>query len=258
MRRLFVAGNWKMNTTAAVGSALASAIAAEVAQSQPAVDVAVCPPSPYLSTIKAALGSSPVLLGAQNAYFAAPGAFTGEVGLDMLADVGCQCVILGHSERRAIFGESDELINKKVAATLQKNLGVILCIGELLADRQGNKTEAVLETQLTGGLAGIDTAAMKNIVLAYEPVWAIGTGVTATPQQAQDTHKFIRNWLTKRYNAEVAAATRIQYGGSVTPETAAELLSQPDVDGALVGGASLKADKFIPIIKAAAAVKKSA
>lgn len=168
----------------------------------------------------------------------------------MLVDVGCQCVILGHSERRAIFGETDELINKKVAATLPKNLGVILCIGELLADRQGNKTEAVLETQLTGGLAGIDAAAMKHIVLAYEPVWAIGTGVTATPQQAQDTHKFIRNWLAKRYNAEVAAATRIQYGGSVTPETAAELLSQPDVDGgALVGGASLKADKFIPIIQ---------
>lgn len=256
MRRLFVAGNWKMNTTAAVGSALASAIAAEVTQSQPAVDVAVCPPSPYLATIKTALGSSPVFLGAQNAYFAAPGAFTGEVGLDMLTDVGTQWVILGHSERRQLFGETDDLINKKVAATLQKNLGVILCIGELLADRQGNRTEAVLETQLTGGLAGIEAASMKSIVLAYEPVWAIGTGVTATPQQAQDTHKFIRNWLTKRYNAEVAAATRIQYGGSVTPETAAELLSQPDVDGALVGGASLKVDKFIPIIKAAAAVKK--
>ncbi|HET6424950.1 MAG TPA: triose-phosphate isomerase, partial [Planctomycetaceae bacterium] len=213
MRRLFVAGNWKMNTTGAVGTALASAIAAEVTQSKPAVDIAVCPPSPYLSTVKAALGSSPVFLGAQNAYFAAPGAFTGEVGLDMLTDVGVQWVILGHSERRAIFGETDEVINKKVAATLQKNLGVILCIGELLADRQGNKTEAVLETQLTGGLANIDAAAMKSIVLAYEPVWAIGTGVTATPQQAQDTHKFIRNWLTKRYNAEVAAATRIQYGG---------------------------------------------
>lgn len=256
MRRPFVAGNWKMNLTLAAGRALAAAVAAEVQQSQPAVDVALCPAFPYLLPIREALGNSGVQLGAQNAYFAAPGAFTGEVALDMLADVGCQWVILGHSERRQFFGDTDAVINQKVAAALAKGLGVIFCIGELLAERQANQTEAVLEKQLTDGLAGIDAAGMARLVIAYEPVWAIGTGVVATPDQAQSAHKFIRGWVSGRYNSRVGDELRIQYGGSVKPDNAAELLSQPDVDGALVGGASLKADQFLPIIRAAAAVRK--
>jgi triosephosphate isomerase len=257
MRRLFVAGNWKMNLTLAAGKSLAAAVAAEVQQTQPAVDVAVCPAFPYLLAVKEAIGSSGVQLGAQNAYFAAPGAFTGEIALDMLLDVGCQWVILGHSERRQFFGDTDAEVNKKVTAAISKNLGVILCVGELLAERQSGKTEAVLETQLTGAFAGVEAGSLNKLVLAYEPVWAIGTGVTASPDQAEAAHKFIRSWLATRYNSQVADGMRIQYGGSVKPDNAAELLSQPNVDGALVGGASLKADQFLPIIRAAATVKKS-
>jgi triosephosphate isomerase len=256
MRRLFVAGNWKMNLTLAAGKSLAAAVAAEVAQNKPAVDVAVCPAFPYLFAVKDALGTSGVQLGAQNAYFAAPGAFTGEVALDMLLDAGCQWVILGHSERRQFFGDTDSIINQKVLAAIAKRIGIILCVGELLSERQSGKTELVLETQLAEAFAGVDASALGQMVLAYEPVWAIGTGVTASPDQAEAAHKFIRGWLAGRYNAQLADGMRIQYGGSVKPDNAAELLSQPDVDGALVGGASLKADQFLPIIRAAANVKK--
>jgi triosephosphate isomerase len=196
-------------------------------------------------------------LGGQNAYHEKSGAFTGEVSLDMLQDVGCQWVILGHSERRQFFGETDASINKKIAAAIDRGLGVIFCIGEVLEDRQGNRTESVLATQLQGGLDGFTSQQLSKFVIAYEPVWAIGTGVTATPQQAEETHAYIRKWLTTRFDAGLAGALRIQYGGSVKPENAKEILSQPNVDGALVGGASLKSDQFLGIVNAAAELARA-
>lgn len=252
MRRLFVAGNWKMNTTLSTGVALAQAIAADVQSTQPPVDVAVFPPFPYLLPVRDALAGSAVWLGAQNAHPAAPGAFTGEVALNMLQDCGCRWVILGHSERRQFFGDTDAAINEKVQVALAAKLGVIFCVGELLSDRQAGKTEQVLETQMSAGLAGVAAESLPNLVIAYEPVWAIGTGVTATPGQAEATHAFLRRWLAGRFNPALAETLRIQYGGSVKPDNARELLSQPNVDGALVGGASLKPDQFLPIIRAAA------
>jgi triosephosphate isomerase (TIM) len=256
MRRLFVAGNWKMNTTLSAAVALAQAIAADVKATKPAVDVAVFPPYPYLLPVRDAIAGSGVWLGAQNAHPAAPGAFTGEIALNMLRDCGCQWVILGHSERRQFFGDTDAVINQKVQATLAAKLGVIFCVGELLADRQSGKTEQVLETQMSAGLAGVSADA-SQLVIAYEPVWAIGTGVTATPDQAEASHAFLRQWLSKRFNPGLAESFRIQYGGSVKPDNAKELLSQPNVDGALVGGASLKPDQFLPIIRAAADLAKA-
>ncbi len=251
MRRLFVAGNWKMNTTMASAQALASEVAAEVARSQPNVDVAVCPPFPYLIPVGISLANSPVMLGGQNAHYEKPGAFTGETSLEMLVDVGCRLVVIGHSERRQFFGETDELVNKKIHAAWQRGLDVIFCIGEVLQDREANRTESVLSTQLQGGLAGVEAAQLGKLVIAYEPVWAIGTGLTASPEQAEATHLFVRNWLATRFDRASADAMRIQYGGSVKADNAKELLSQPNVDGALVGGASLKSDQFLGIIRAA-------
>ncbi|QDT65953.1 triose-phosphate isomerase [Calycomorphotria hydatis] len=256
MRRLFVAGNWKMNTNSEEGKSLAAAIAEKVSTDSP-VEVLVAPPFPYLTTIKEVVAGSGVKVGAQNCYFEEPGAYTGEVAVDMLTDIGCDYVILGHSERRHVLGETDEMIGKKVNASLAKQLPVILCIGELLSEREANKTEEVLNEQLSGGLAGVKAEEMASVVIAYEPVWAIGTGVTASPEQAQEAHAYVRSWLSTRFDADVAAATRIQYGGSVKPANAAELLGQPDVDGALVGGASLKADSFLPIIDAAVELSAS-
>ncbi|MGE0377653.1 MAG: triose-phosphate isomerase [Planctomycetaceae bacterium] len=252
MRRPFVAGNWKMTQTRASAVALAHGVAEGVSGLISGVDVAVAPPFVYLAPVKEALGASNIALAAQNAYFAEPGAFTGEIALDMLTDVGCQWVILGHSERRHVLGETDDLINRKVRAALGKGLGVILCVGELLEERQANRTEAVLDRQMQGGLAEVSAEQMADVVIAYEPVWAIGTGHTASPAQAESAHAHLRNWLQSRYNPAVAAGTRIQYGGSVKPDNAAELLAQPNVDGALVGGASLKAETFLPIVEAAA------
>lgn len=250
MRRKFVAGNWKMNLVRQSAVELAGAIAKAVPAALPKVQVAVCPPFPWLDAVRGVIAGSGVELGGQNVYHEQPGAFTGEVAVGMLKDVGCAWVILGHSERRAILGESDELISKKVAASLKGGLPVILCVGETLAQRQANQTEAVLDGQMAGSLAGIETAAMDQVVIAYEPVWAIGTGVTATTEQAQSAHAHLRRWLTNRYNPGVAAATRILYGGSVKPDNAGQLLGQADVDGALVGGASLKAADFLAIIQA--------
>lgn len=250
MRRMFVAGNWKMNTDLAGGTALSKAIAKSVPAGA-TVDVLVAPPFPYLIPIAEAIEGSGVVLGAQNAYFESLGAFTGETAIEMLQDVGCRYVILGHSERRQILKETDEAINKKVTAAISKGLGVILCVGETLEERDGGTTEKVLETQLSGGLAGLSADALKDLVIAYEPVWAIGTGRNATPEQAQAAHAFIRRWLSERFGSTVGAATRIQYGGSVKPDNATQLLGQPDVDGALVGGASLKADSFLAIVQAA-------
>lgn len=251
MRRYLVAGNWKMNLKQESALALAKALAAACPGGDTRIDVLVAPPFPYLLPVKQAVAGSNVTVGAQNAYFEQPGAFTGETSVEMIADCGCKAVILGHSERRHVLGETDAVVNKKVKAVLAKGLDVILCVGELLADRDGGNTEAVLDEQMKGGLAGISEEQMAKIVIAYEPVWAIGTGRTATPEQAESAHAHLRNWIKTHYTAGVADTTRILYGGSVKPDNAAELMGQPDVDGALVGGASLKPEQFLPIIQAA-------
>jgi triosephosphate isomerase len=250
MRQKFIAGNWKMFTTAITGELLANAVAQGLGK-ETRVTVAVCPPFPYLSRVSAALAGSAVGLGAQNIYPENEGAFTGEVSPAMLVDVGCKYVIVGHSERRHVLGESDAFISRKVHAGLAAGLTVILCIGETLGQRDAHQTEKVLDTQVTAGLAGVSPADLARIVLAYEPVWAIGTGKNATPQQAQEAHAFIRGRVAQLAGAAVADNLIIQYGGSVKPENAASLLGQPDVDGALVGGASLRADQFLAIVRAA-------
>jgi triosephosphate isomerase len=249
MRRKFVAGNWKMFTTADSARALAEAVVKGLG-AESRVTVAVCPPFPYLIPVAAVLGGSSVGLGAQNMHFAKEGAFTGEVSPTMLLDVGCRYVILGHSERRHKLGEDEVFINRKVHAALGAGLSVILCVGEMLEEREVNRTEAILDAQLTGGLAGVAAGMLDRVVIAYEPVWAIGTGRNATPQQAQEAHAFLRRRVSKLYNAAAAQALIIQYGGSVKPDNAASLLGQPDVDGALVGGASLQADQFLAIVRA--------
>ena len=247
MRRPLIAGNWKMNGSSAFAVSLAKELAAEPAGT---AEVLICPPFPYLSAVVAAVQGTHVRVGGQNAWHEAPGAFTGEVSMDMLVDVGCKAVILGHSERRHILKESDALINSKVRAARAAGLQAILCVGELLEERDGGTTNAVLDAQMAGGLAGVDASLLDGIVIAYEPVWAIGTGRTASPAQAQDAHAHLRNWLRTRYNSAAADGMRILYGGSVKADNALELLQQPDVDGALVGGASLKAASFLPIVRA--------
>jgi triosephosphate isomerase len=251
MRRLLIAGNWKMNLTRQSAESLASAVVSALSAIHDSVEVLVAPPCVYLLPVGSVIAESAVQLGAQNAYFEDSGAYTGEVAIDMLLDVGCSHVILGHSERRHILREADELIGKKVAAALHKGLKTILCVGELLSQHNDNETAAVLDRQMAAGLENVGEAAMENVVIAYEPVWAIGTGVTATPDQAESAHAHLRKWLDNRYNAVVGRQTRILYGGSVKPDNAKDLLSQPNVDGALVGGASLKADQFIAIIDTA-------
>jgi triosephosphate isomerase len=254
MRTPFVAGNWKMNMTQASGVELVKALAAKKPEGN--VEVAVCPPFVYLAAINQAVAGTHVKLGAQNVYFEAKGAFTGEISCDMLKDVGCEYVILGHSERRHILGETDKLINAKIKAVIAAGLKPILCVGELLEERDANRTEKVIETQLVGGLEGLTSDLLKDMVIAYEPVWAIGTGRTATPEQAQEVHQFIRGWLTAKFGDAFAQSVRIQYGGSVKPENAKEIMSKPDVDGALVGGASLKAADFLGIIQGGADANK--
>lgn len=242
-----------MNTTRASGSELAKALVAKASADLP-VDVLVCPPFPYLHLISGIVDGSSIELGAQDVYFEKPGAFTGEVSTEMLCDVGCRFVILGHSERRHVLGESDELVGRKVQASLAAGLQPVVCIGELLSEREGGLMEAVLERQLAGALNGLTPEQLGQTVIAYEPVWAIGTGVTASPEQAQDAHALTRAWLRTQFSDTVADEMRILYGGSVKPDNAATLLSQPDVDGALVGGASLVADSFQGIIDAAVQV----
>jgi triosephosphate isomerase len=250
VRQKFVAGNWKMYTNAVTARTLAADVVKGLGR-EARVRVAVCPPFPYLPLVSEVLRGSSVTLGAQNCFYEKEGAFTGEVSPIMLIDVGCHHVILGHSERRHKLGESDAFINRKVHAALAAGLEVILCVGETLAERQGNKTETVLATQLEGGLAGLDAVGLSRLVLAYEPVWAIGTGVNATPEQAQQAHAFLRDCVAERFGKETAGLLIIQYGGSVKPDNAATLLSQPDVDGGLIGGASLNAEQFLAIIRAA-------
>jgi triosephosphate isomerase len=248
MRRKLIAGNWKMNMDRVTGVALAQGIA-KLAGDVPMVDLLVCPPSVYIAAVAEAIQGQGVAVGGQNMYFEASGAFTGEVSAAMLLDVGAKYVILGHSERRHIFKETDADVNKKTHAALAAGLAPIVCVGELLEEREAGKTAQVIKSQFDGSLAGITEEQIKGIVIAYEPVWAIGTGKVATPAQADDVHADLRSLLAKRYNAAVAAEVRILYGGSVKASNAGELLGQPNIDGALVGGASLKVDEFLGIAK---------
>ena len=248
-RKKFVAGNWKMYTSQAQAKELASAVAKGVTSE--AVTVAVCPPFPWLTAVAEMIKGSRVALGAQDCHYEKEGAFTGSVSPQMLLDAGCRYVIIGHSERRHGLHENDELLNKKSKAALAAGLEVIFCIGELLSEREANQTESILHRQLTAGLAGLTPAQMGKLVIAYEPVWAIGTGKVATDQQAQDAHAFVRKTVAGLFGQAVADSLVIQYGGSVKPDNARGLMTQPDVDGALVGGASLKADSFLAIVKAA-------
>ena len=248
MRRPFIAGNWKMNLDRAAAVDLAKGLAdatADIAD----IEIAVCPPSIYLEAVAAVVKGSRVGLGGQDMYFEAKGAFTGEISAAMLLDIGCQYVILGHSERRHVFGETDESVNKKTKVALEAGLTPIVCVGETLPQRENGETLDVIRGQFNGSLAGLSDEQMKKIVIAYEPVWAIGTGKTATPQQAEEVHLDLRKIMESCYNSEVAESVRIQYGGSVKPDNAAELLGQPNIDGALVGGASLKVDMFVGIIE---------
>jgi len=221
-----------------------------------AIDIVLCPPFTALSEVAEAVNETGIKLGGQDLYWAGEGAFTGEVSGRMLRDAGCEFVIIGHSERRQFFSETNESVNKKTKAALECGLTPIVCVGERLDEREAGKTFDVLRSHIEGALTGLSAEDVLRIIIAYEPVWAIGTGKTATPEQAQEAHKYIRDLLHKLYNQEVAQEVRIQYGGSVKPENTAELMNQPDVDGALVGGASLKAESFSEIIKKASEVLK--
>jgi triosephosphate isomerase len=251
MRRPLIAGNWKMNLSRDEAVNLARGVGAAAGDGE--VDVLVCPTFVHLDGVLAAVTGSKVAVGSQDVYFESNGAFTGETSTAMLDDLGCEYVILGHSERRNVIGESDELINQKLHATLKAGLKPILCVGELLEEREAGKTMDVVKSQIEGSLKDVTAEQMGSIVIAYEPVWAIGTGKTATPEQAQQVHADLRSLFASRYNQEVADGVRILYGGSVKPANAAELMACPDIDGALVGGASLKAESFAEIIDAAAA-----
>ena len=249
MRKPLIAGNWKMNTDGASATALARAIS-DASPSYGKVDLLVCPPFVYLKTVGSVLTGGAVSLGAQNMSHEKSGAFTGEISAAMLKDCGATHVILGHSERRHIYKETDADVNKKTLAAHAAGLVPIVCVGELLEEREAGKTAEVIRTQFDGSLAGISAELMAATVIAYEPVWAIGTGKVATPQQAEEVHADLRKLIAERYNAATAEQVRILYGGSVKPDNAAELLGQPNVDGALIGGASLKAEDFLAIAAA--------
>ncbi len=247
-RKPIVVGNWKLNKTIGEAVELATEVR-NIAGSLHKGEVGVAPTYVALHSVAKRLEGSSVILAAQDCYFEDSGAFTGEISAPMLADAGCTHVIVGHSERRQFFGEEDGLVNKKVQAVLRASLTPILCIGELLSEREAGNTFAVVERQLFGALEGLSEELVSRIVVAYEPVWAIGTGKVATTVQAQEVHGFLRTKLTERYDEPVAQAMRIQYGGSVKGDNFAGLMEQPDIDGGLVGGASLQAESFIDIIK---------
>lgn len=253
MRKLYVAGNWKMNLTLAEARALLDGVKAKLPAGAP-IDVAVFPPYPLLFPVAKALDGSPIRFGAQNCYFETKGAFTGEVAPQQVKDTGATSVLIGHSERRHVLGEKGDVLKKKVVAALAAGLEVIYCIGETLPEREGGQTNAVLSRQIREVL-GPDVS-LDNIVIAYEPVWAIGTGKTATTEQAQEAHAFVRNEIKNLYNSQTSDKVRIQYGGSVKADNAQALMSQPDVDGVLVGGASLKVEDFVGIINGALAARK--
>lgn len=249
-RRTIIAGNWKMNTRQQSALALVKELLAGL-PAECHTDVVLCPPHTYLAPVGDALAGSPINLGGQNLHAADDGAFTGEVNAAMLTDVGCNYVILGHSERRQYFGETDAIVAEKLQAALAGNLVPIVCVGETLQQRQDNQTDAVVAEQVRQSLAGLDETRAAGIIIAYEPVWAIGTGLTATPEQAEAVHAMIRQQLAQLFSRDIADQIRIQYGGSVKADNAQQLLGQPNIDGALVGGASLKAADFLAIIAAA-------
>lgn len=245
MRKSYIAGNWKMHKTRGEAVELAKELAKALEGSSHKIMIA--PPFTALDAVSGALKGSTIVLGAQNMAPERSGAHTGEVSVDMLIDAGATAVILGHSERRHTYGETDELINRKVLLALEAGIEVILCVGETLEDRDGGKAESVVVDQLEAGLNGVSESALSRVTIAYEPVWAIGTGKTATPADAEAIHKLIRQSVSDRYDGDASESLVIQYGGSVKPENIRELMDQPDIDGALVGGASLKGETFIPI-----------
>lgn len=249
-RKYFIAGNWKMNKTPEEGQELASEIASMVSKDA-SVDVVVCPAFTALERVSQAIEGSAVKLGAQNLYPQSNGAYTGEISAEMLRAVFTKFVIIGHSERREYFGETDSFVNEKVKFALENLLNPILCIGETLQQREATETLQVVRTQLLGGLDGVKSDQMANVVIAYEPVWAIGTGKTATPAMAQEVHGSIRSLLIEKYGKSVAGKVRILYGGSMKPSNADELLAQKDIDGGLIGGAALDSKSFCSLIESA-------
>ena len=250
MRKKIIAGNWKMNNDISESQKLVSGIISGLGNDKHC-DVILCPPFTSLSEVNSLIKNTQIKLGAQNMFYEDNGAFTGEVSANMLKSVSCEYVILGHSERRTIFDESDDFINKKIKKAIQSGLKVIFCIGESLSQRENGTTNEIVKSQIFKGLEGITEEEMKSVIIAYEPIWAIGTGKTAMPAQAQEVHLFIRELVAEIYSSSVSENLIIQYGGSVKPDNARELLSQRDIDGALVGGACLKADSFLCIIAAA-------
>lgn len=250
MRKPIVAGNWKMNKTVGDAVGLVDDLKLDLAEIR-GVDVVVCPPFTALKSVADAVSGTRIFVGAQNMHWEKSGAFTGEISAEMLRDLYCHYVILGHSERRQYFGETDEFVNRKTKAAHAANLKPIVCVGETLSEREAGRTAAVIETQVRGSLNGLTKTELTNTIVAYEPVWAIGTGKTASTAQAQEVHAQIRALIAALSDDTVANSVRIQYGGSVKPSNAKELFSQPDIDGGLIGGASLEARSFVEIVKAA-------
>ncbi|MBE0479315.1 triose-phosphate isomerase [Candidatus Aerophobetes bacterium] len=248
MRKSIMGGNWKMNKSLQEATEFTKKLISELGTYRD-VETVIFPPFPYLKMISSLLGETDVALGAQNMFWEEKGAYTGEVSPLMLMDVGCRYVILGHSERRQYFGETDEGINKKIKAALKFQLTPLVCVGEKLEERKKGLAKEIVKSQLTKCFTGINSSEVPQIVIAYEPVWAIGTGETATPKQAQDMHQFIREILQEIFDKKTANLVRVQYGGSVKPDNIKELMQEPDIDGALVGGASLDVDSFIKIVK---------
>jgi triosephosphate isomerase len=249
MRKRIVAGNWKMNKKLDGAVELAKSLS-DALEQETDTEVVVCPPFTNLSAVYGIIERTFIGLGAQNMHWEKKGAYTGEISAEMLKSVGCKYVILGHSERRQYFGETDLTVNKKIKCALDAQLKPIVCVGEMLNERKADRTESVVEKQVRGAFTDLSGDQLADVVIAYEPVWAIGTGEVATPEQAQDVHAFIRRLLAQMYGKDLAGAIRIQYGGSMKPENAGDLLAQPDIDGGLIGGASLDAHSFLGIIRA--------
>lgn len=252
-RNKIIAGNWKMHKSNSEARQLANQIKIRSTEIKK-TGIILCPPFTALTVVQEQVKDSNIAVGAQNVYWEKSGAFTGEISAEMIKSCGASHVIIGHSERRQYFGETDETVNKRIKAALDEGLKPIVCVGETLQERESGKMEKVIETQISNGLVDLSKEQMSDCIIAYEPVWAIGTGKTATPEQAQEVHAQIRSLIEKQFGSEVAESTIIQYGGSVKPDNADALLSQPDIDGALVGGACLKAETFLPIIQAAEAL----
>ncbi|NOX96480.1 MAG: triose-phosphate isomerase [Nitrospirae bacterium] len=250
MRKPLIAGNWKMNKTASQAEELAGALKDKL-KNENKVDIIICPPFTSLEAACKVVKGSNIGLGAQNIYWEEEGAYTGEISAPMIKEIGCQSVIIGHSERRQFFGETNETVNRKVKAALKFDLTPLVCVGERLEEKEAGRTFSVVESHIKEGLTGLKKEEILKIVVAYEPVWAIGTGKTATPQEANEVHSHIRRLLTGLYGEEVASRVRILYGGSVKPDNISGLMSETDIDGALVGGASLQADSFVGIVQGA-------